>query len=259
MGLFPVHIIITQFITRTFEGIQFHCSSQSAFWNQVNKTKKIHMPHAKRIYWSIVLQESAPHCSSSFLLTVANDSTRNFPYFYSVSMLIYVLGYSYELSRQLEPPVDLCSPNPWRQRTLTKKFSSWVSSLGLFWMLEACMLLVCTPTCLEKTAENTDVTVGTISIYPLLMTVLWKQLWLEALCFWVDYFFQSFLVNKMLYSRIYEVKFFKQMYHKDKININIIIFCKYFCGHTIFFLWTQLFWTKVINVCLQFSVSERWI
>lgn len=31
---------------------------------------------------------------------------------------------SYELSRQLEPPVDLCSPNIWSHRTLTKKLSS---------------------------------------------------------------------------------------------------------------------------------------
>ncbi|KAF0032329.1 hypothetical protein F2P81_014619 [Scophthalmus maximus] len=31
---------------------------------------------------------------------------------------------SYELSRQLEPPVDLCSPTLWSQRTLTKKLSS---------------------------------------------------------------------------------------------------------------------------------------
>ncbi|XP_029293987.1 ral guanine nucleotide dissociation stimulator-like 1 isoform X2 [Cottoperca gobio] len=31
---------------------------------------------------------------------------------------------SYELSRQLEPPVDLCSPTSWRHRTLTKKLSS---------------------------------------------------------------------------------------------------------------------------------------
>ncbi|XP_042370434.1 uncharacterized protein LOC121964287 [Plectropomus leopardus] len=31
---------------------------------------------------------------------------------------------SYELSRQLEPPVDLCSPPPWSHRTLTKKLSS---------------------------------------------------------------------------------------------------------------------------------------
>ncbi|XP_049416641.1 ral guanine nucleotide dissociation stimulator-like 1 [Epinephelus fuscoguttatus] len=31
---------------------------------------------------------------------------------------------SYDLSRQLEPPVDLCSPTPWSHRTLTKKLSS---------------------------------------------------------------------------------------------------------------------------------------
>ncbi|XP_033934428.1 ral guanine nucleotide dissociation stimulator-like 1 isoform X2 [Pseudochaenichthys georgianus] len=31
---------------------------------------------------------------------------------------------SYDLSRQLEPPVDLCSPTSWRHRTLTKKLSS---------------------------------------------------------------------------------------------------------------------------------------
>ncbi|XP_029945414.1 ral guanine nucleotide dissociation stimulator-like 1 [Salarias fasciatus] len=31
---------------------------------------------------------------------------------------------SYELSRQLEPPVDLCSPASWSHRTLTKKLSS---------------------------------------------------------------------------------------------------------------------------------------
>ncbi|TKS92449.1 Ral guanine nucleotide dissociation stimulator-like 1 [Collichthys lucidus] len=31
---------------------------------------------------------------------------------------------SYELSRQLEPPEDLCSPTPWSHRTLTKKLSS---------------------------------------------------------------------------------------------------------------------------------------
>ncbi|XP_056143782.1 ral guanine nucleotide dissociation stimulator-like 1 [Lampris incognitus] len=31
---------------------------------------------------------------------------------------------SYELSRQLELPVDLCSPTPWSHRTLTKKLSS---------------------------------------------------------------------------------------------------------------------------------------
>ncbi|KAM9844099.1 ral guanine nucleotide dissociation stimulator-like 1 [Aulostomus maculatus] len=31
---------------------------------------------------------------------------------------------SYELSRQLEPPVDLCSPTAWSHRTLTKKLSS---------------------------------------------------------------------------------------------------------------------------------------
>ncbi|KAM4634402.1 ral guanine nucleotide dissociation stimulator-like 1 [Polymixia lowei] len=31
---------------------------------------------------------------------------------------------SYELSRRLEPPVDLCSPTPWTHRTLTKKLSS---------------------------------------------------------------------------------------------------------------------------------------
>ncbi|XP_022603693.1 ral guanine nucleotide dissociation stimulator-like 1 [Seriola dumerili] len=31
---------------------------------------------------------------------------------------------SYELSRQLEPPVDLCSPTLWSHRTLTKKLSS---------------------------------------------------------------------------------------------------------------------------------------
>ncbi|XP_037648389.1 ral guanine nucleotide dissociation stimulator-like 1 isoform X1 [Sebastes umbrosus] len=30
---------------------------------------------------------------------------------------------SYDLSRQLEPPLDLCSPTPWRHRTLTKKLS----------------------------------------------------------------------------------------------------------------------------------------
>ncbi|KAM7386282.1 hypothetical protein PAMA_009089 [Pampus argenteus] len=30
---------------------------------------------------------------------------------------------SYELSRQLEPPVDLCSPTPWSHRTLSKKLS----------------------------------------------------------------------------------------------------------------------------------------
>uniref|UniRef100_UPI0037E8064A ral guanine nucleotide dissociation stimulator-like 1 n=1 Tax=Semicossyphus pulcher TaxID=241346 RepID=UPI0037E8064A len=31
---------------------------------------------------------------------------------------------SYELSKQLEPPVDLCSPTAWSHRTLTKKLSS---------------------------------------------------------------------------------------------------------------------------------------
>ncbi|XP_054615084.1 ral guanine nucleotide dissociation stimulator-like 1 isoform X2 [Dunckerocampus dactyliophorus] len=31
---------------------------------------------------------------------------------------------SYELSRQLEPPVDVCSPTAWSHRTLTKKLSS---------------------------------------------------------------------------------------------------------------------------------------
>ncbi|KAK5856716.1 hypothetical protein PBY51_008293 [Eleginops maclovinus] len=31
---------------------------------------------------------------------------------------------SYDLSRQLEPPVDLCSPTSWKHRTLTKKLSS---------------------------------------------------------------------------------------------------------------------------------------
>ncbi|KAM8843879.1 ral guanine nucleotide dissociation stimulator-like 1 [Spinachia spinachia] len=31
---------------------------------------------------------------------------------------------SYELSRQLEPPLDLCSPTPWSHRTLSKKLSS---------------------------------------------------------------------------------------------------------------------------------------
>ncbi|XP_070703664.1 ral guanine nucleotide dissociation stimulator-like 1 [Pempheris klunzingeri] len=31
---------------------------------------------------------------------------------------------SYELSRQLEPPLDLCSPTPWSHRTLTKKLST---------------------------------------------------------------------------------------------------------------------------------------
>ncbi|XP_061605779.1 ral guanine nucleotide dissociation stimulator-like 1 [Phyllopteryx taeniolatus] len=31
---------------------------------------------------------------------------------------------SYELSRQLEPPVDVCSPTTWSHRTLTKKLSS---------------------------------------------------------------------------------------------------------------------------------------
>ncbi|XP_068593148.1 ral guanine nucleotide dissociation stimulator-like 1 [Cebidichthys violaceus] len=31
---------------------------------------------------------------------------------------------SYELSRQLEPPLDLCSPTPWGHRTLSKKLSS---------------------------------------------------------------------------------------------------------------------------------------
>lgn len=35
--------------------------------------------------------------------------------------------YSYELSRHLEPPVDLCSPPPWSQRTLSMKLSLWVS------------------------------------------------------------------------------------------------------------------------------------
>ncbi|XP_023129230.2 ral guanine nucleotide dissociation stimulator-like 1 [Amphiprion ocellaris] len=34
---------------------------------------------------------------------------------------------SYELSRQLEPPVDLCSPTAWSHRTLTKKLSSLLS------------------------------------------------------------------------------------------------------------------------------------
>uniref|UniRef100_A0A3Q1F003 Ral guanine nucleotide dissociation stimulator-like 1 n=1 Tax=Acanthochromis polyacanthus TaxID=80966 RepID=A0A3Q1F003_9TELE len=34
---------------------------------------------------------------------------------------------SYELSRQLEPPVDLCSPTAWSHRTLTKKLSSFLS------------------------------------------------------------------------------------------------------------------------------------
>ncbi|XP_074552960.1 ral guanine nucleotide dissociation stimulator-like 1 isoform X2 [Halichoeres trimaculatus] len=31
---------------------------------------------------------------------------------------------SYELSKQLEPPVDSCSPTPWSHRTLTKKLSA---------------------------------------------------------------------------------------------------------------------------------------
>ncbi|XP_054463012.1 ral guanine nucleotide dissociation stimulator-like 1 isoform X2 [Anoplopoma fimbria] len=31
---------------------------------------------------------------------------------------------SYELSRQLEPPLDVCSPTPWSHRTLSKKLSS---------------------------------------------------------------------------------------------------------------------------------------
>ncbi|CAK6960287.1 ral guanine nucleotide dissociation stimulator-like 1 [Scomber scombrus] len=34
---------------------------------------------------------------------------------------------SYELSRQLEPPVDLCSPTPWSHRTLTKKLSFFLT------------------------------------------------------------------------------------------------------------------------------------
>ncbi|XP_044038504.1 ral guanine nucleotide dissociation stimulator-like 1 isoform X2 [Siniperca chuatsi] len=34
---------------------------------------------------------------------------------------------SYELSRNLEPPVDLCSPTPWSHRTLTKKLSFLLS------------------------------------------------------------------------------------------------------------------------------------
>ncbi|RVE69081.1 hypothetical protein OJAV_G00074170 [Oryzias javanicus] len=34
---------------------------------------------------------------------------------------------SHELSRQLEPPVDLCSPASWSQRSLTKKLSSLLS------------------------------------------------------------------------------------------------------------------------------------
>lgn len=35
---------------------------------------------------------------------------------------------SYELSRELEPPVDPCpgSPNPWSHRLITKKLTSWV-------------------------------------------------------------------------------------------------------------------------------------
>ncbi|XP_040917561.1 ral guanine nucleotide dissociation stimulator-like 1 [Toxotes jaculatrix] len=35
---------------------------------------------------------------------------------------------SYELSRQLEPPVDLCSPTLWSHRTLTKKLSSLLTA-----------------------------------------------------------------------------------------------------------------------------------
>lgn len=35
---------------------------------------------------------------------------------------------SYELSRQLEPPVDLCSPTAWSHRTLTKKLSSLLTA-----------------------------------------------------------------------------------------------------------------------------------
>ncbi|KAM3598567.1 uncharacterized protein V6R79_019788 [Siganus canaliculatus] len=35
---------------------------------------------------------------------------------------------SYELSIQLEPPVDLCSPTPWSHRTLTKKLSSLLTA-----------------------------------------------------------------------------------------------------------------------------------
>ncbi|XP_070779114.1 ral guanine nucleotide dissociation stimulator-like 1 [Enoplosus armatus] len=35
---------------------------------------------------------------------------------------------SYELSRRLEPPVDLCSPTPWSHRTLTKKLSSLLTA-----------------------------------------------------------------------------------------------------------------------------------
>lgn len=35
---------------------------------------------------------------------------------------------SYELSRELEPPIDPCpsSPNPWSHRLITKKLTSWV-------------------------------------------------------------------------------------------------------------------------------------
>lgn len=44
-----------------------------------------------------------------------------------VSFTHFCFCCSYELSRQLEPPEDLCSPTPWSHRTLTKKLSSWVS------------------------------------------------------------------------------------------------------------------------------------
>lgn len=45
---------------------------------------------------------------------------------------------SYELSKQLEPPVDLCSPTPWKHRSLTKKLSRWGSLVWIFKLTFSC-------------------------------------------------------------------------------------------------------------------------
>lgn len=48
---------------------------------------------------------------------------------------------SYELSKQLEPPVDSCSPTPWSHRTLTKKLSAWVSLLRSYLSMKTRIIL----------------------------------------------------------------------------------------------------------------------
>lgn len=160
------------------------CESHSLFWSTL-----VYFLIWSMLYWSMVLQESAT--GSSFLLTVAKVLTRKFFLFDCFNAQLW-FGLQLWTVKATGTSCGLVFTDP-LEASHTHKEILLVSIISWPFLNVRNMHAFSLHTDLLRKDLNTDVTVGTISIYPLFMTLLREQLWLEALCFWVDYLSVHFL------------------------------------------------------------------